>query len=98
MAGFGAANNRLEWATNTLGVTYVDPNSWVHDWDFIRYGLHINRREGRQLSQMYSRVCCIGGGRQRMTMHGGTELQQRDIRGDGDDINIGTHDVGLENF
>ena len=33
-----------------------------------------------------------------MTMPGSRELQQRDIRGDGDDINTGTHDGGLENF
>jgi len=25
-----------------LGVTFVDPNSWVDVWDFGRDGLHIN--------------------------------------------------------
>jgi len=65
MAGIGAANDRLEWVTNTLGVTYVDPNSWVDDWDFSRDGLHINRRGVRQLGQLYSRVCGIGSGRQK---------------------------------
>jgi len=41
----GAVNDRLEWIANTPGVTFVDPNSWVDDWDFNRDGLHINRRE-----------------------------------------------------
>ena len=59
----GAANDRLEWVANTLGVTFVDHNSWV-DWDFSRDGLHINRRGARKLGQLYSRVCDISGGRQ----------------------------------
>jgi hypothetical protein len=25
---FGAADSRLEWVANTLGVTFVDPNCW----------------------------------------------------------------------
>jgi len=33
-----------------------------------------------------------------MTMNGSMELQQWDIRGEGDDIKTGTHDSGLENF
>jgi len=40
----GAVNDRLEWVANTLGLTFVDPNSWVDDWDFSRDGLHIYRR------------------------------------------------------
>jgi len=61
----GAANDRLEWEVNTLGVTFVDPNSWV-DWDFSRDGLHINRRGARKLGQLYSSVCGISGERQKM--------------------------------
>jgi hypothetical protein len=53
----GAVNDRLEWVANTLGVTFVDPNGWVEDWDFSRDGLHINRRGARHLGQLYSRVC-----------------------------------------
>ena len=30
----GAANDSLEWVANTLGVTFVDPNSLVDHWDF----------------------------------------------------------------
>jgi len=31
----GAVNNRLEWVVKTLGVTFVDPNRWVDDWDLV---------------------------------------------------------------
>ena len=62
----GAVNDRLEWVANTLGVTFVDPNSWVDDWDFNRDGLHLNRRGARHLGQLYSRVCGISGGRHKM--------------------------------
>ena len=36
----GAANDRLEWVAKNLGATFVDPNSWVDDWDFSIDGLH----------------------------------------------------------
>jgi lysophospholipase L1-like esterase len=62
----GAVDDRLEWVANTLGVTFVDPNSWMDDWDFSRDGLHLNRRGTRHLGKLYSRVCGIGGGRQKM--------------------------------
>jgi lysophospholipase L1-like esterase len=62
----GAVNDRLEWVANTLGVTFVDPNIWVDEWDFSRDGLHINRRGARHLGQLYSRVCGISGKRQKM--------------------------------
>jgi hypothetical protein len=62
----GAVNDRLEWVANTLGVTFVDTNSWVDNWDFSRDGLHLNRRGARHLGQLYSRVCGISGGRQMM--------------------------------
>jgi hypothetical protein len=29
----GAVNTRYEWVAQTLGVTFVDQNSWVDDWD-----------------------------------------------------------------
>ena len=60
----GAANDRLWWVANTLGVTFVDPNSWVDDWGFSGDGLHLNRREARQLGQLFERVCGVGGGGQ----------------------------------
>jgi lysophospholipase L1-like esterase len=59
-----AVNSRYVWVANALGVTSVDPNIWVDDWDFGRDGLHINRRGARYRCQIYSRVCVIGGGRQ----------------------------------
>jgi hypothetical protein len=30
----GALNDRYDWIAKTLGVTFVDPNSWLEDWDF----------------------------------------------------------------
>jgi hypothetical protein len=51
----------------TLGVTFVDPNCWVDDWDFARDGLHVNRRGARELGQLYSRVCGISGGGKKMS-------------------------------
>ena len=62
----GAVNDRLEWVAKTLGVAFVDPNSWVDCWDFRRDGLHINRKGARHLGQLYSRVCGISGERQKM--------------------------------
>jgi hypothetical protein len=63
----GAVNTRYQWVAKTLGVTFVDPNSWVDDWDFDRYSLHINRRAARHLGQLYFIVCAIGGGRQKVS-------------------------------
>jgi len=60
------AKDRPEWVANTLGVTFVDLNSRVDDWDFSRDGFHINRRGARQLGQLYVRVCSIRGGRQKL--------------------------------
>jgi hypothetical protein len=61
-----AVHCRYEWVPNGLGVTFVDTNSWVDDWDFGRDGLQINRRRTRLRGQFYSRVCGIGGGREMM--------------------------------
>jgi hypothetical protein len=60
----GALNSRYDWIAKTLGVTFVDPNSWTENWDFGRVGLHINRSVLRRLCQLYSRVCGFGGGGQ----------------------------------
>jgi hypothetical protein len=27
----GAVNDRLRWVDNTIGVNFIDPNSWVDD-------------------------------------------------------------------
>jgi hypothetical protein len=61
-----SVNSIHEWVGKTLGVTFVETNSWVDAWDFGRDGLHINRRGARHLGQLYCRVCGIGGGRQKM--------------------------------
>ena len=62
----GAVNSTYQWVAQTLGVTFVEPNSWVNDLDFGRDGLHIHQRVARHLGQIYSRVCGIDGGRQNM--------------------------------
>jgi len=41
---------------NTLGLTYIDPNSWVEDGDIARDGLHLNGRGKRRFGQLYARV------------------------------------------
>jgi hypothetical protein len=38
----GAINDIYDWIAKTLGVTFVDPNSWIEEWDVARDGLHIN--------------------------------------------------------
>jgi hypothetical protein len=40
----GALNDRLDWVANALGLTFVDPNSWIEDGGFARDGLHLNWR------------------------------------------------------
>jgi hypothetical protein len=62
----GAVSSRYEWVAQMLGVSFLDPIIWAHDWDFGRDGLHISRREARHLGQIYSRVFGIDSGRQKM--------------------------------
>jgi lysophospholipase L1-like esterase len=56
----GALNDRYDWIAKTLGVKFVDPNSWLEEWDFGRDGIHINRSGAKKLGQLYSRVCDLG--------------------------------------
>ena len=51
-----ALNDRIDWVANDLGLTFVDPNSWIEDGDFARDGLHLNGRGKRRLGQLYDRV------------------------------------------
>jgi hypothetical protein len=90
-----AENSRYKMIAQSLVVTFVDPNSWVNDWDFGRDDLHINRRRARHV---YSRVWGSGGGRQKMRREWqcllvGTSSEGR--WGDGDEDNPGILDVGL---
>ena len=36
----GALNDRYDWISGTLGISCVDPNICLEDWDFGRDGLH----------------------------------------------------------
>ena len=51
----GALNDRYDWVANVLGLTFVDPNSWVEDGDFAGDGLHLSVRVKRRLAQVYVR-------------------------------------------
>jgi hypothetical protein len=52
----GARTDRLDWVANALGLTFVDPNSWIEDGDFARDGLHLNWRGKMRLCQLYAIV------------------------------------------
>ena len=52
----GALNDRFDWVANALGLTFVDPNSWIEEGDFVRNGLQLNGRGKRRLGQLYARV------------------------------------------
>jgi hypothetical protein len=32
----GTLNSRYDWKAKRLGITFVDPNSWIEDSDFSR--------------------------------------------------------------
>jgi hypothetical protein len=56
----GALNARCDWIAETLQVAFVDPNSWIENWDFSKGELHLNQSGGRRLSHLYSIVCgCV---------------------------------------
>jgi hypothetical protein len=52
----GALNDRFDWLANAMGLTFVDPDSWIEDGDFAKDGLHLNGRGKRRLGQIYARV------------------------------------------
>ena len=37
----GDVNSKRERVAQTVGVTFIDPNSWVDNWNFGRDGLHV---------------------------------------------------------
>jgi hypothetical protein len=47
-----------------LGITSVDPNSWIEERDFGRDGLHLNGRGRNRLGQpyVYARVSGLDSG------------------------------------
>ena len=34
----GGLNDRLDWVANAVGLTFVDPNSWIEDGDLLEMG------------------------------------------------------------
>jgi hypothetical protein len=51
----GALNDRFDWVAKALGLTFVDPNSWIEEGDFAR-GLYLNGRGKIRLGHLYARV------------------------------------------
>ena len=49
-----AFNDRFDRVANALGLTFVDPNSWIEDGEFARDRLHLNGRGMRPLGQLYT--------------------------------------------
>ena len=58
----GVLNDRLAWVANAVGLTFVDPNSWVEEDDFVGDGVHLNGRGKRHLRNLYARVSGLAGG------------------------------------
>lgn len=56
-------NDTHDWVANTLGIAFVDPNSWIKDGDFGRDELHLNQRGARRLGHFCCRMCNFGGER-----------------------------------
>jgi len=52
----GALNDRFDWVANALGLTFVNPNSWIEDGDFARDGLHLDGRGKRRPGQLHAGV------------------------------------------
>jgi hypothetical protein len=58
----GPFNDRFDWIPNALGITFENPNSWIEERDFGRYGLHLNGRGRSRLGQLYGRVSGLDSG------------------------------------
>jgi hypothetical protein len=56
-------NNRYDWVAKTLGVTFVDLNSWIEHGHFGRGQLNLNQRGVSRLGHLDSRLCKISGKR-----------------------------------
>jgi lysophospholipase L1-like esterase len=50
----GALNDRFDWVANALGLTFIDPNSWIENRDFTRDGLHLNGRGKKRLEHLFA--------------------------------------------
>ena len=43
MAAHRSVKRQIRLNSEDIRITFVDPNSWLEDWDFARDGLYINR-------------------------------------------------------
>ena len=60
MEVYWGLNDRLDWVANAVGLTFVDPNSWIEEGDSGRDGVHLNGREKRHFGNLYARVSGLG--------------------------------------
>jgi hypothetical protein len=58
----GALNDRFDWMANTLGITFVDPNSWIEERNFVRGELQLNGIERSRPGQLYARFNGLDSG------------------------------------
>jgi hypothetical protein len=56
METYRRLNDRFNWRARALGITFVDPNSWIDDGDFARDGLYLNGRGKRRLGHLYAGI------------------------------------------
>lgn len=49
----GGVMGHLVIDKDVLGLSFVDPNSWIEDGDFARDGLNLNGRGKRLLGQLH---------------------------------------------
>ena len=56
MEAYRELNDRLDWVANAVGLTFVDPNSWIEEDDFGGGGVHLNGRGKRHLGNLYAIV------------------------------------------
>lgn len=61
LVAHGRMNDTYNWVAKTLGITFVDPNSWIKDVAFGGDELLLNRRAARRLGHLYCRPCNFGG-------------------------------------
>jgi hypothetical protein len=52
----GVEQDTYEWRAKTLGVTFIESNSWCEDWNFGSDRLYMNLRGARRLIELYCRL------------------------------------------
>ena len=58
----GGRNDTLACVARAVELTFVDPNSWVGEDDFVGDGVHLNGRGKRHPGNLYVSVSGLAGG------------------------------------